>query len=53
MFAEVFDKVVLTVLFQSVSLTVFEKFLLTLKPYLLGECESILVLGAFLLVARV
>ena len=53
MLAEVFDKVILTVLFQPVSLTVFNEFLLTLKPYLFGESESIFVLVAFLLVARV
>ena len=53
MLAEVFDKVILTVLFQPVSLTVFNEFLLTLKPYLFGESESIFVLVASLLVARV
>lgn len=36
MLAKVSDKVILPVLFQSVSHTVFEKLLLTLKPYLLA-----------------
>ena len=52
MLTEVFYKIILPILFKSVSLTVFKKFLLTLKSYLLGESESIFVLGAFLLVAR-
>ena len=29
---------------QSVALTVFEKFLLTFKPYFFSECQSIMVL---------
>lgn len=39
-------------LLQSVSLSVFKKLLLPLKPYLLGECEGVLILLPLFLVTR-
>lgn len=41
------------VLFELIALTVFKKLLLTLKPYLLGECDGIAVLHTLLCVAWV
>ena len=45
MFAEVAEEVRLLLFLQAVSLAVFEKFLLTLKAYFLGESECVLVLS--------
>ena len=45
MFAEVAEEVRLLLFLQAIPFAVFEKFLLTLKTYLLGERESVLVLS--------
>lgn len=44
-------KILLTVFLLAVPLTVFQKLLLTLKPYLLGELQGVLVLLTFLWIA--
>lgn len=46
-------RLIISILFQSVPLRGFKEFLLTFKPYLFGESESVFVLVAFLLVTRV
>lgn len=47
------QEIPLTLLFEPITLPVLQKLLLTLKTYLLGECESVLVLQPLLRVARV
>lgn len=51
-FLKIVKEVDTPILFQPVTLAVHEKLLLTLKPYLLGECEGVLVLQPLLCGAR-